>query len=548
MKKFDSISIFNYQPNLMSAHLNGLGKINVLCGKNSSGKSTVINAISMLSNDSTSSSELLKDKPGKLSIVTRRTNFSANDFDLSKVRPVDTENYAQSKKLDGSTDIKYFSKEFVLEKLLEYIHKVQAEDNSIGAYDFKEFLEFLNQGKLYKSGLPGLGIEDPMFLVMPSKLINELEDQILPNRTATKLIPTNRNLPNTCQLMDYKTCNSTGERIMNYIHYCKSQLIDSAEYSNFLELKRAFEDISEGLKFEIVIKNDLKLELLFSNREGTWINADYSGLGLRDLLVILATIILVPSDIILIEEPERHLHSSTQRRLLMYLSNQNKQFFIATHSNVFLDLDYVDTIFITEYINGQINVTNESSKARALMELGYSVADNIVSDLVILTEGPSDRAIIEHFLFELGALKSKIVKFWPLGGDIMDKHDLSVLKDSYHVIALVDNDPGSSVIRTRFAVKCTELGIKCHRLQRYSIENYITLEALKRQFSTQIPSSLTSIDPNIKLEDQIGSNVKNTLNRVVKHMTFSDVEETDLGEFILEVNRLLAQNPSTLKT
>jgi hypothetical protein len=246
----------------------------------------------------------------------------------------------------------------------------------------------------------------------------------------------------------------------------------------------------------------------------------------------------------LIEEPERHLHSSTQRRLLMYLSEQDKQFFIATHSNVFLDLDFVDAIFTTEYVNGCINVKNESSKAQALFELGYSVADNIVSDLVILIEGPSDKNVVEYFLNKLGLLKNNIVKFWFLGGDIMAKHDLTILMESYKVIALVDNDPGSSVIRTRFVKNCEKLGIKCCRLKRYSIENYLTLEALEKAFPKQIPSSLSVIDPGVKLEKQIGIDVKKELSKIVKHMNFPDIEHSDLGEFILDVKKLLEQKSS----
>lgn len=542
MKRFDSISIFNYPP-IESVHLNELGRINVLCGKNSSGKSTVLNALNELSKGKIPQNPNTPFAPtDSFAIKTNRTRLTIDDFNLGEIVKIDSAYYDE----EPNSDNTIFSREFISGKLLEYMEEENSEENSFEREEFiKSFSEFLAKTRLYKSIIPG--IEAEFAANLPTELIQQLISQILPSRKSIKLIPTTRQLLSKCQSRDYHNCSTEGEFIINYIHYCKNQLVETVEYLNFLKLQKAFIEISEGLKFEIIIKDNLELEVLFSNREGRWINADNSGLGLRDLLIILFQIILINRDIILIEEPERHLHSSTQRRLLRYLSNQNKQFFIATHSNVFLDLDYVDSIFITEYINGQINVTNESSKARALMELGYSVADNIVSDLVILTEGPSDKAIIEHFLFELGALKSKIVKFWPLGGDIMDKHDLSVLKDSYHVIALVDNDPGSSVIRTRFNAKCTELGIKCHRLQRYSIENYITLEALKRQFSTQIPSSLTSIDPDIKLEDQIGLNVKNTLNRVVKHMTFSDIKDTDLGEFILEVNRLLEQNPSALK-
>lgn len=531
MKKFDSISVSDYRPNLMSANLNGLGRINVLCGKNNSGKSTLLNALNELSKGDIHHTDSIRVMSRtSLVIKTKRTQVSKSDFDLSIVPEVD--NALNQNNKPSEIIRKRFSRDFIFEKLFECLDEFILLEPSFDKDIFIEkFQKFLDKDYEYDFFEPTPNL--------PLGIINQLVDQFLPSRKSIRLIPTSRYIPNNVKLRGFKNYDPGGERIVNLISHYKNQLPGSKEYLKFAELQRAFTEISEGLKFEVITTDDLELEVLFSNKEGFWVNAENSGLGLRDLLSILFEIVLPDYDILLIEEPERHLHSSTQRRLLMYLSNQNKQFFIATHSNVFLDLDYVDTIFITEYINGQITVKNESSKARALMELGYSVADNLVSDLVILTEGPSDRVIIEHFLFELGILQSKIVRFWPLGGDIMNKLDLSILKDSYHIIALIDDDPGSSPIRTTFNAKCTELGIDCHRLQRYSIENYITLEALRKQFSSQIPSSLTSIDHNIKLQDQIDLNVKKTLNRVVKHMTFSDIEDTDLGAFILKVKRLL---------
>jgi hypothetical protein len=47
------------------------------------------------------------------------------------------------------------------------------------------------------------------------------------------------------------------------------------------------------------------------------------------------------------------------------------------------------------------------------------------------------------------------------------------------------------------------LGITWHQLEKYAIENYYTVEALKSVFGRQIPDSFTSIAPNKKLEEQL---------------------------------------------
>lgn len=67
---------------------------------------------------------------------------------------------------------------------------------------------------------------------------------------------------------------------------------------------------------------------------------------------------------------------------------------------------------------------------------------------------------------------------------------------------------------------------------------------MEKAFPKQIPSSLSVIDPGVKLEKQIGIDVKKELSRIVKHMNFPDIEHSDLGEFILDVKKLLEQKSS----
>jgi hypothetical protein len=81
-------------------------------------------------------------------------------------------------------------------------------------------------------------------------------------------------------------------------------------------------------------------------------------------------------------------------------------------------------------------VSDKTSKASMLDDLGYSVADNLVSDLVILVEGPKDRPIIEEFQLKIPTANSYNIKIWPLGGDIMDQVDLSVIVENRKAIAL----------------------------------------------------------------------------------------------------------------
>src|SRR5207244_1501765 len=117
---------------------------------------------------------------------------------------------------------------------------------------------------------------------------------------------------------------------------------------------------------------------------------------------------------------------------------------------------------------------------------GYSVADNLVSDLVILVEGPTDRPALEEFLAKEGLLQSFSIKIWPMGGDIMSQLELQIFTASYKVIALVDNDPGSGRERQRFIENCSSAKIAVHKLERRSIENYFSIEAFRSVFNERV--------------------------------------------------------------
>ena len=120
----------------------------------------------------------------------------------------------------------------------------------------------------------------------------------------------------------------------------------------------------------------------------------------------------------------------------------------------------------------------------------------------------------------------------------MDQIDLEVLDSAYELIALLDKDPGSSVVRKRFEEKCKQRNIPVKILSRYAIENYFSLSALKAVFGANVPAQLTSIDPNKKLEDQLGFNPKKSNRKIVREMGLKDIEGTDLADFFGEVRKV----------
>ena len=244
----------------------------------------------------------------------------------------------------------------------------------------------------------------------------------------------------------------------------------------------------------------------------------------------------------MVEEPENHIHPEMQRRLLHFLKTiSRKQFLLATHSNVFLDPEYVNKIYFTERV-GSVNVADETTRASVLRDLGYSIVDNLVSDLVILTEGPSDAHVIEEICKKMGFWDQYSIKIWPMGGDIMSQLDLSTFVDNVvknKIIALIDSDTGSKKERNRFKKNCEEMGIEYTQLSRYAIENYISLNALRTFPEFKISDTIKEIEPKEKVEKQIGINIKKNLRKLTKAMDIKDIEGTDLMLFCKKIEALV---------
>jgi hypothetical protein len=128
--------------------------------------------------------------------------------------------------------------------------------------------------------------------------------------------------------------------------------------------------------------------------------------------------------------------------------------------------------------------------------------------------------------------------------------DLSVFAERNNVFALVDSDPGSSVQRTRFMNNCAESGIYCKKLERYSVENYFTLQAIREAFPDQIATEIQYISPKKAVDVQLGFKEKNKTIKIrnaeiVKHMNISDIDGTDLRAFLTDIKAFLKKGSTS---
>jgi len=496
----------NYKGITEDILLNELRQINILCGKNSSGKTSLVEALTN------------KDKRALGKELTQDVKAW-----MEKLFAPYADKYSSP---DPRMVKRWFSKniqDIIDQEVVWYTDQVA---------DIKENFE-------KKQNENRFGID-----VNYDKILKELFKNTIENYKPV-IIPPKRTVEDEVELDFSGSMNANGLGITNAIFYLKNQDLNSEEHKMYEKIYEAFTEITD-CNFNVIPNSSNKLTLFYRHKKskGQWIRSDSSGLGLSDVLVMISLILANNYTLYCIEEPESHLHPEMQKKFLKFIKKQtSKQFVFSTHSSVFLDTNIVDKIYFVEY-DGKVKVSDQTSKSSILHNLGYSVADNFVSDLIIFTEGPTDQPIIEKILEWLEIDDKYNIKYWPLGGDNMASLDMSVFAEQKNVFALIDNDPASSVIRTRFKTMCDENNIVCHRLERYAIENYFSIEAIRKVIPDILQES--ALDPALKVDTQLfgeaGKSIKSSNRKIIDNMSLEDFQETDLLKFCEEIKHFLEES------
>ena len=367
-----------------------------------------------------------------------------------------------------------------------------------------------------------------------SSILQQVYAGQFPPAPQIQIIPAKRVFQVQTPLKTNLRIKPEGEGVLNHLF----QAMNSGHPELYDRVQVAFAEITDGYRFKIFTADTPNtLTLHFVHGDSAPVEAEVSGQGLQEVLVLVVHSLASEANILAIEEPENHIHPDMQRRLAYFLRDEaDKQFFLATHSNVFLNDAIADKVFFTAFVDNSIQVSDATKRASVLADLGYSISDNLVSDLVILVEGSHDGKVLEEFLGKKGLTKRFTIEVWGLGGDMMEHGDLSVFTEAYTVIALIDKDPGSKDVRERFMKLCREHHVKVHKLKRYSIENYFTRATIRSVL--HITGEVPELDPDRKVEDQLDVNVKRHGRGIARAMSLGDIAGTDLEDFLSEVGRL----------
>lgn len=172
------------------------------------------------------------------------------------------------------------------------------------------------------------------------------------------------------------------------------------------ELKNKFKLINNFL--QTVLNNDTAIieipyqrDMILVHMDGKTLPLDSLGTGVHEVVIIAAAATLLEDTIVCMEEPELHLHPLLQKKLIQYLFEMTEnQYIFTTHSAHLLDAVELE-IFHVIHNNGISTVKGISStkqKSEICNDLGYKASDLLQSNCIIWVEGPSDRIYLNYWI------------------------------------------------------------------------------------------------------------------------------------------------------
>ena len=259
------------------------------------------------------------------------------------------------------------------------------------------------------------------------------------------------------------------------------------------------------------------------------------GAGLAQFIVVLANAAMRRPSYIFIDEPEQSLHPGLQAHFLQKLAGYATEGVVFSTNAIGLARLMADKVYTLQHRRGVIAVktlADTPTYSQLAGELSFASLKEAGYDHILLVEGVGEVRTFLHFLRLFG--KERKVMLLPLGSLNLGagaEHDLADLRRYARSISIfVDSErtsfSGAAVPeRADLEDLCKRLDIRVGMSALRGIENYFPDNAIKAE-----------LGPKYSALGPFGSPkngwVKANNWRITRHMTRSDLQGTDLGQFL----------------
>lgn len=354
---------------------------------------------------------------------------------------------------------------------------------------------------------------------------NELKDMLAESMTTWKFASAFREPEDVQPASRSNSMTQTGQNLVQVLDTMARNYPDQFE-----KVEETYVDIMEGV---------VGIRTPFVSNEQTTVVVDEQGhisgfsldeisAGSKEILTLITLIVKAEAtaDILLIEEPELHLHPGAQDSFYNLIrevtEGDGPQIFLTTHSEVFLDeTDSSNIVTVSRDVTTEIG-TATSDIGELLGPDGREKSNVIQSRAVAFVEGVSDKSVLEEFsetLSEDGerdSLDDLGVVLRPLGGDRIRKHGGELHNSFGHlriphvfVVDSDDEDPDEKQDELKSVLNGAEVKV----LEEYCIESYL----LENPYAIAEPFNMDEEHVSEYIADTEGRpNKKRVLNDLMK--------------------------------
>lgn len=529
------LGISNYRSfNEKGIFLDNLNKINIIIGKNNSGKSNILRFLHTLNKNLNNLTTFPKDiknqhkrngLPTSLFLKIKGDEFGLNN---KKIARIDTFDYKKFK--DSYYKIEYLINELKVKELPEFfdslkIHQLSRFHDSNSGGD----VSYLKQLILAK------------WKNITYQKINSIFSNII-------YIPHLRVIKEGHK---YGDSNSSidGSNIISKMFEMQNPTIGKeSDRNKFLKIQKFVGNLINKPELLIEIPHN-KAEIVLTF-DGNRLPLESYGTGIHQLVLLCSTLVIHDNSIVCIEEPEIHLHPELQRKFLNFLLETDNYYFITTHSNIFLD--NLEKTSVYHMVNDGVfssisHMKRDEDTISILEDLGYHASDLLQSNGVIWVEGPSDRtyllrwinlidsSLIEGLHYVIMFYGGRLLSHLSFEFEEVENNLIPLLRLNRNAFVIMDRDGFTNQTKinsTKTRIN-KEIGNKNSWITKgREIENYLTENSL----NSWLGSDSIKIEQNTKIEDLISSvsskkydKLKSKYSReIINHICEEDLDILDL--------------------
>ncbi len=344
-----------------------------------------------------------------------------------------------------------------------------------------------------------------------------------------------------------------GRGLIDWIRKAKSPNSSSPSDRNDNKLIKDFQQqFAEFIgmdEVELSVASDNTGKLNIQLNRGNIIPIEKLGTGVAECLIILLTAKIADRatpqiNVVLLEEPELHLHPTLQKKLITSLRSYGIQLICTTHSptvlNVFATDGNAKTFRVSHSSNNGVSSIPASCKRDlldVLADIGSNPSDVLLADKVLWVEGSHDVAPYRAWLSKCPTLGNQNIAVVRLeassaASPTFDFEELKRLNPNLQIILDSEKTSAAGVPhenRVRVKAACDSAGIKCHLTYWRDTESYFTPEAVKKFYPDHDGNSLKKFEP---ITRKVGSFDKSDGGKIAAEMSWADIKDTDIGEVL----------------